>query len=569
MSFVRPHALARLLVFVTVAFALNAAFGQALARRKSEPAFSNDAKVRIVLVGDSTVTDNAGWGAGFAQFLDNGVECINTSQGGRSSMSFIKEGRWEKALGLKADYYLVQFGHNDEPGKPGRSTTMDEYRMYMTRYVDEACAAGATPVLVTSLARRQFDKKDPHKINSSLETRVAVVREIAREKHVPLVELHDLSKAFCEKLSREGCLVFSPKKENGGYDGTHLSAGGHVLFGRIVAGELKRAVPALAPYIRDEPKAAKPAACESSYDAVVAFDGSGTHTTVQAAIAAAPANATKPHIILIKPGIYQGQILIPKDKPFIHLVGEPAETKNTVLTYALNVRETDAGTIEKHKGTGVIVHADDFRAGNITFENTSGDHGQALALRVDGDRVVFENCRMLGWQDTLMANKGRQYYKDCYIEGRVDFIFGDAIAVFENCVIHSKNGGYVTAASTPQDRPFGYVFLRCKLTGDPAPWDAGKPAPKNPPQAFLGRPWRPYANVAFIECEMGQHIKPEGWNNWRRPENEKTARYSEYKSTGPGANPEARVPWSKQLTDDESKQYTIKNIFGGWRPCRD
>lgn len=528
---------------------------------------ANDPKIRIVLVGDSTVTDNAGWGAGFAQFLAENVECINTSQGGRSSMSFIKEGRWERALALKADYYLIQFGHNDEPGKPGRSTTMEEYRAYMHQYVDEARAAGAAPVLVTSLVRRQFDKKDPHKINSSLEVRAEVVREIAREKNVPLIELHNLSKALCEKLGKEGCYAFSPKKDAGkAYDGTHLTGEGYVLFGGIVAAELKRVVPALAPHIRDESKNAKPTVAESRYDAVVAFDGSGTHTTVQGAIAAAPTNATKPFVILIKPGVYRGQILIPKDKPFIHLVGEPAEIKNTVLTYALNVYETEPDTLENLKGIGVIVHADNFRVENITFENTSGDRGQALALRVDGDRAVFVNCRMLGWQDTLMANRGRQYYKNCYIEGRVDFIYGGATAVFGECIIHSKNGGYVTAASTPQDRPFGYVFLHCKLTGDPAPWDAGKPPPKNPPQAYLGRPWRPYAHVAFIECEMGDHIKPEGWNNWRKAENEKTARYFEYKNTGPGANPAARASWSRQLSDAEAKSYTIENILGDWKP---
>ena len=162
----------------------------------------------LILVGDSTVTDNAGWGLGFRQFLADGVELTNTARGGRSSMSFIKEGSWAKALALKGDYYLIQFGHNDEPGKPGRSTTEEEYRGYMTRYIDETRAAGATPVLVTSLVRRQFDKQDSHKINSSLQSRVEIVRAIALEKNVPLVELHDRSKELCEKLGKEGCLVF-------------------------------------------------------------------------------------------------------------------------------------------------------------------------------------------------------------------------------------------------------------------------------------------------------------------------------------------------------------------------
>lgn len=192
--------------------------------------------IHIVLVGDSTVTDNAGWGLGFRQFLGDGIQLTNTARGGRSSMSFIVEGSWEKALALKGDYYLIQFGHNDEPGKPGRSTTEEEYRGYMERYVDETRAAGATPVLVTSLVRRQFKTRDnPHLITSSLANRAEIVRAIAREKNVPLVELHDRSKELCEKLGKDGCLVFSPPKENGQFDGTHLNAEGYVLFGRLVA----------------------------------------------------------------------------------------------------------------------------------------------------------------------------------------------------------------------------------------------------------------------------------------------------------------------------------------------
>ncbi|MGC4074738.1 MAG: rhamnogalacturonan acetylesterase [Nibricoccus sp.] len=215
------------------------------------------ARLKIVLVGDSTVTDNAGWGLGFKQFIDPArAEVINTAKGGRSSMSFIKEDRWKKALELKGDYYLIQFGHNDEPGKPGRSTTLDEYRDYMNRYVDEARAAGAKPVLVTSLVRRQFDKSDPHKINSSLAGHVAIVKEIAAAKNVPLIDLHARSKALCEKLGRDGCLVFSPMKKSGEKtvpDGTHLNDQGYVLFGNLVAEELKAAVPELASSILASP----------------------------------------------------------------------------------------------------------------------------------------------------------------------------------------------------------------------------------------------------------------------------------------------------------------------------
>ena len=542
----------------------------------SEMATTSGHRIQIILVGDSTVTDNAGWGLGFKQFLNpDQAECINTSQGGRSSESFRREGRWTNALALKGDYYLIQFGHNNEPGKPGRSTDMPTFVSNMVSYVEEARAIGAKPVLVTPLTRRQWDKEHPGKIKSSLAPYAAEVRKIAAEKHVPLVDLQARSIELCESLGPEKCLEFSPPKivdgtNTGGFDGTHLNDKGHVLFARLVVEELRKAAPELAPVLRAEPLNANPVAKESRFDAIVSADGSGTHTTVQAAIAAAPDNATKSFTILLKPGKYEGQIIIPKSKSHLRFVGE--ELENTILTYALNVLETNAETNLRFKGTGVIVLADDFSAENLTFENTSGDHSQALALRVDGDRAVFNRCRLLGWQDTLLINNGRQYFTNCYIEGRVDFIYGSATAVFAGCEIHSKNGGHITAANTPADRPFGFVFMNCKLTGDPKPWisPAGIPANTNSlPQADLGRPWRPYASVTYLNCEMGDHIKPVGWDNWRNPTNEQTVRFAEYKNTGPGADLSARVKWARQLTDEEAKAYTLQNICKGkdnWQP---
>ncbi|MFV0338740.1 MAG: pectinesterase family protein, partial [Chthoniobacterales bacterium] len=168
-------------------------------------------------------------------------------------------------------------------------------------------------------------------------------------------------------------------------------------------------------------------------------------------------------------------------------------------------------------------------------------------------------------------NNGHQFYENCYIEGRVDFIFGSATAVFLNCELHSKNGGYVTAASTPQEKPYGFVFIKCRLTGSDEPWvDPATGQPKNAPgrQADLGRPWRGYASVTFIDCEMGDHISPHGWNNWGRPENESTARYSEYGSKTPEGSEidlEQRAPWAKILTEEETDQYSIANVLGqGW-----
>ena len=316
-----------------------------------------------------------------------------------------------------------------------------------------------------------------------------------------------------------------------------------------------------------------PALVRAEKTLTVSPDGRGDFKTVQEAIAAVPDDSADRTVIHIKPGTYLGQILLPKAKSNVTFEGEDAGT--TVLTYALNVKEVPEGPPARFGGTGVVILGNDFHAEKITFQNTSGDHGQALALRIDGDRADLEDCRMLGWQDTLMINNGRQYFKRCFIEGRVDFIYGGATAVFDRCEIRSKNGGYITAASTPQDRPFGFVFFDCRLTGDPTPWidpaTGAAPAARNTkaPMTDLGRPWRPYASVTYVNCSMGDHIKPAGWDNWGNVENEKTARYAEFQCTGPGANPGRRVGWSRQLTNEEAAKLTIPHILGGsdgWKP---
>ena len=536
---------------------------------------ASDHKIKIVLVGDSTVTDRAGWGLGFKQFLNEKAECINTSHGGESSLSYLRHGRWTNALALKGDYYLIQFGHNNQPGKPGRSTDMATYVANLRQYVDDTRAIGAIPVLVTPLTRREWDKSNPGKIKSSLAPYAVEVRKIAAEKHVPLVDLQARSIELCESLGAEKCLEFRPWKTVNGqrrHDGTHLNTMGSVMFARLVVDELREHVPALASVLRTDPPADDPVTYTVSFDAVVSHDSTERDGELQAAINLAPTNSPEPYRILIEPGTYTGQFKVPESRRNVHWVGVNAE--KTILTYDLNVYETNAATDLRYKGTGVIVLGDDFHAENITFQNTSGDHGQALALRADGDREKFQNCRMLGWQDTLMINHGRQYFTNCYVAGRVDFIYGSATAVFDHCEIHSRNGGHITAASTPRDHPFGFAFLDCRLTGDSRPWinADGKPVnQREHPMADLGRPWRPYASVAYINCWMGDHINPVGWNNWRRASNEKTARYSEYHSTGPGANPAARVAWSHQLTDEQARDCTAENILrgdDGWNPTQ-
>jgi PelA/Pel-15E family pectate lyase len=290
-------------------------------------------------------------------------------------------------------------------------------------------------------------------------------------------------------------------------------------------------------------------------DLTVATDGTGDVKTVTEAIAKVPENNTKRFVILIKAGTYSEQIRIPANKPYISFIGEAAD--KTKLTFKIGNK--DAGTTSG--AYSIYIGGHDFQAENITFENSFGTGSQAVAVLVEADRVMFKNCRFLGWQDTLYAKNGRQYYKDCYIEGHVDFIFGQAAAVFENCEIHSKGDGYVSAPMRfAADEPSGFVFIRCKLTGENT---------KN--GVFLGRPWRAYGRTVYLNTEMGSHIRPEGWNNWNNPANEKTAYFAEYNSSGEGAQPDVRVKWIHQLTKAESQQFETENFLkgkDGWNPKR-
>lgn len=289
------------------------------------------------------------------------------------------------------------------------------------------------------------------------------------------------------------------------------------------------------------------------YDIVVAQDGSGNYKTVEEALnSVVPFNA-KETVVLIKNGVYKEKLEITKDKNNITLIGESKE--NVILTYDdyASKKNSEGKDIGTSGSASFIVTADNFKAQNITFENSSGPVGQAVAVRVDGDKIIFDNCKFLGFQDTLYPRTvgSRQYYKNCYIEGTVDFIFGASTAVFDQCEIFAKAiAGYLTAASTLENTRYGLVFLNCKLTTN-----------SENSSYYLGRPWRPHAKTVFIQCEMAAHIKPEGWNNLGKAENEQTARYAEYNSTGIGAYLKERVKWMKSLTAEEAKEYNVENIF--------
>ncbi len=293
-------------------------------------------------------------------------------------------------------------------------------------------------------------------------------------------------------------------------------------------------------------------------DFIVAPDGSGNFKTVQEAINAVPDFRKQATVIFIKKGVYKEKLVLPASKQMVHFIGESRD--ETILTYDDYAQKKNI--FGEEKGTSgsssFFIYGNEFSAENITFENSSGPVGQAVAVWAGGDKLVFSNCRFLGFQDTLYTYGGnnRQFYKNCYIEGTVDFIFGSSTAWFEQCIIFAKKGGgYLTAASTADTIKYGYVFNRCTIKGD---------APAN--TFYLGRPWRPYAKTAFLYCELPAQIKPEGWHNWGKESNEKTTAYAEYGSTGLGGNILKRVQWAKQLNKDEVKAYTFANVFRGWIP---
>lgn len=290
----------------------------------------------------------------------------------------------------------------------------------------------------------------------------------------------------------------------------------------------------------------------------VAKDGSATYSTVQKALDAVPLNNKKQVLIIINNGVYKEKLHLDKSKQFVTLMGE--DKFKTILTFDDHTGKisSNGDTINTRTSASFIITADNFRAENITFQNDAGfTAGQAVGLESDGDKATFYNCRIVGNQDILFTNNdnSRQYYKDCYIEGTTDFIFGSSTVWFEHCHIHSKKNSHITAASTPQQNPFGYVFNDCILTGDTSLHVVS-----------LGRPWRQYASVTYIHCYIGSHILPEGWRNWNNTENYKTTRFSEYENYGPGANPSLRVKWSRQLSIEELKKFTIKNILRDWDP---
>ena len=293
---------------------------------------------------------------------------------------------------------------------------------------------------------------------------------------------------------------------------------------------------------------------------VVSRDGTGEFRTIGEAIEVCRAFMDYHKVIYVKRGVYKEKLIVPQWLTNIEILGEDRDA--TVITYDDHANIPNPATgrgIGTFRTYTVKVEGNSITFRNITIENNAARLGQAVALHTEGDRLVFVNCRLLGHQDTVYTGVAgtRLFFRDCYIEGTTDFIFGPSTAWFENCEIRSRADSYITAASTPKDRPYGYIFNRCRLTAD-----------ANVTKVYLGRPWRDYGYTLFIDCEMGRHIRPEGWHHWQK-ERQQTARYMEYGNSGEGAATDRRAPWTRRLTKKEAAKITMEEVFSindKWTP---
>jgi len=305
------------------------------------------------------------------------------------------------------------------------------------------------------------------------------------------------------------------------------------------------------------PRAGSPAENHPTIQVIVSGDGRGDFRTIQQAIDHAPAEGDARLVIAIRPGIYRERIVVPQDRPRVTLLGFGKDPASVTITYNMSA-VLAGGTF---LSSTVDAEGSEFEASNLTIENSFGAGSQAVALMIHSDRAVLRHCRLIGWQDTLYAASGRAYFFDSYIEGAVDFIFGDARAVFDHCEIRSAGPGYITAQSrTSTDDDTGFVFDHCELTGQ-----------KTDKKTFLGRPWRAYSRVVFLHTMMGAQIDPAGWSEWHPGETNflQTSYYAEYDSSGPGGSPSHRDSHGKILTAAEAAQFDPKVFLAfpdGWDP---
>lgn len=513
--------------------------------------------ITLRTIGDSTMADKKldgenperGWCQMLPGFLTEDVVVDNHAANGRSTKTFLSEGRWDVVMDSirQGDYVFIQFGHNDASDKGERATVAGkDFDDNLRRYIRDTRSKGGIPVLFTPIARRKFVHDTLVDTHGKY---VDCVRNVAKEQDVICIDLNKATSDWLKELGDEQSKQYfmhipkgtNPLHPDGKKDNTHLNIKGGRVVARMAADSLVARIPEIGQYVRH-------------YDFVVAKDGSGDFFTVQEAVNAVPDFSDSQTYMLVRDGIYKEKIIVPQSKRNLSMIGQG----NVVLTYSDTAHTLSS--CGKELGTpgsaSVFIFPDNFYCENITFENPSGvSAGQAVACLTGGDRMFFNKCRFLGFQDTLYAyGFGRQYYEDCFIEGSVDFIFGPAVALFNKCEIsNNRSKGYITAPSTPQYNKYGLVFMDCKLTSR-----------DGIELCWLSRPWREYGQTVFIRCDMGDHIRPEGWHNWRKPEREKTAFYAEYGCTGPGSDTSRRA-FGHVLPSDEA--YTPLKILAGWIPA--
>lgn len=533
--------------------------------------------ITVFLVGDSTCATKKldkqnperGWGHMFQPFFDEGVVVENHAVNGRSTKSFRSEGRWDKVIERMEDndYVFIEFGHNDaKVNDPSRYSSPDEYAENLRRFVFEVRSHGGIPVLLTPIVRRHWQD------GVLLDTHgkyLSAMKRVADEEEVMLFDMEKVTRKWVaemgDELSRQYFMNvpagICPLYPDGKIDNTHLNVRGAKQVARFVISFIKDNLPRLASHIVE-------------YDFVVAKDGSGDFFTLQEMVNALPDFSRKEIKVLIRKGIYKEKISIPWSKRYLTLIGE--SRNESIITYDAYASMPNA--VGENTGTSgsstFYVCCDDFRAENLTFENSAGSVGQAVAMQCIGDKILFVNCRFLGNQDTLYLHghgnrDGKEYLPnsriclvDCYVEGTTDFIFGSATALFVNCRIHSKSNSYVTAASTCEGQKYGFVFRGCSFTAD-----------DGVDRVYLGRPWRNYARTVMIDCHMASHILPCGWHNWKKPQAEKTTLYAEWNSTGDGAAAESRVKWAKRLSAKQvERDYNSTAVLAGgdgWNPLQE
>ena len=515
----------------------------------------------IHLMGDSTMAEKdlsdgkleRGWGMMFPNFVDDTFRVVNYAQNGRSTKSFIDKGLWdmvEYAL-QPGDYVFIQFGHNDaKADDPDRyAPAFGAYQENLRTFIRGAREKGATPILLTPVARRWFKNG---KLDRNCHTDYpAAMKQVAEEMGVTLLDITTPTLDWIESIGDEASKAYF-MISTGKDDNTHTVASGARKVTEIVCDALKAQVPAIGEHL-------------VRYDIVVDQTGHGDYMKVQDAINAVPNYShDKITTILIKAGTYKEAIDIPHTKFRMKIMGQGAD--KTILTYdryAEQLWPDNDFKVGTSGSASIYIHSSYVTFEDITFENTAGEGkeiGQAVAVFTDGDFLFFHRCRFIGNQDTLytygrFGKEGgikRNYFLDCYIEGTTDFIFGPSIAYFENCHIHSKKNSYVTAASTLPGQKYGYVFKNCKLTADPGI-----------DKCYLGRPWGAYAKTVFIDCELGPHIVADGWHDWEKegkPNTKKNSYYAEYQNAGPGAQG-PRVKWAHTLTAKQAAEYTFEKVM--------